>query len=278
MRVIKGLCDAWAIFFYFFRIMPHTSEKPLFIANWKMNLTAEETKRLLSDIMKDCQLSPSVETVVCPSFTSLPLASRMTEKSPLILGAQDVSWLEKGSLTGEVSPLMLKEYGVRYVLVGHSERRQFLMETDDMVNAKVRSCLAHDLVPVVCVGETFEQRQEGKKDHTVFSQVRAALRGIDLEGDGRIVIAYEPVWVIGSGQAVNTDEALRSAEVAVYAAREQFSRAVVDEKVDILYGGSVDSGNIKSFLKHPISGVLVGGASLQKSEFCEMIKTLSTSH
>lgn len=250
--------------------------KPLFIANWKMNLDREGTEELLDAIKRDCKFSPKVTTVVCPSFVNIPQVAGGLGKTPLRMGAQDVSWQESGSLTGEVSPLTLRDYGVEYVLVGHSERREHLGETDEMINGKIKACLSHDIIPVLCVGETFEERQEGKKDHVIRRQVEKALAGVKFDKHHSLCIAYEPVWVIGSGQAVDPKEAAHTAEVIKQEVFDQFHTLGKsgDELVTILYGGSVQADNVASFITGTIRGVLVGGASLTAATFCDLLERL----
>lgn len=251
--------------------------KPLFVANWKMNLDKKQTQSLVSEIKKQCRVNPQIETVVCPSYTNIPLTAEGLHRTDIKIGAQDVSWQESGSMTGEVSATMLKDFGVEYVIVGHSERRGCLEETNKMINSKLVTCFKNGLKPILCVGETFEERQSGRKDSVIAAQVREALTGIVLGRQHQITIAYEPVWVIGSGQAVDPDEARHIASVIraeifdIYHSHEKN----IEEYLRILYGGSVNSQNIKNFVSDEISGVLVGSASLQADEFCRMLDQLT---
>ena len=216
--------------------------------------------------------------VLCPSFTALAaLHGFLEEENPanFKIGSQDIFWEEKGSYTGEVSSKMLKEAGCHYAIVGHSERRTNLGETDVMVNKKVKACLENDLTPIICVGETLEERQKGIRDVRVARQTSEALRGVELFGNKKIIIAYEPVWVIGTGQAVEPEDAEHSHKMIRETLLELFPADVLEKHFRIIYGGSIDSGNIKDFTeKENIGGVLVGGASLKAGEFVKMIKEI----
>ncbi len=254
--------------------------KPIFIANWKMNLSIGETAALVEELHKSLKdvNSEKIELVLCPAFTALSIANETLKKlgaEQFKLGAQDVFWQEKGAFTGEISPVMLEETGCQYVIVGHSERRQNLGETDEMVNKKIKTVLKYNLTPILCVGETFEERQKGIRDVVVARQVGKALEGIELFGAKKIIIAYEPVWVIGTGQAVEPEDADHSHRIIREALLELFPVDVVEQHFDIIYGGSVDSKNIKSFLdQENIDGVLVGGASLKADEFKKMMQQI----
>lgn len=248
--------------------------KPLIIANWKMRLSVKDTlvlaKALVSSLNK---YTNQADIVLCPSYPVLPLVADILKGKNIALGAQDVFWKAKGAYTGEVSGDMLKDLGVSYVLVGHSERRQYLKETDQMIQHKVASALSEGLTPVLCVGETFTERQIGSKDVVVARQVERALQGIELNVKDRLVVAYEPVWVIGSGQAVSAAEAEHSALVIKQSLVNLLPSKVVLGQVRLIYGGSVDAGNISDFLPTKvISGVLVGSASLAVDSFTALVK------
>lgn len=252
--------------------------KKIFIANWKMNLTIAETLSLVESLNQPLRGAKGAEIVLCPPFTALAaLHGLLEEENPadFEIGSQDVFWEEKGSYTGEVSSKMLKEVGCSYAIVGHSERRTNLGETDVMVNKKVKVCLENNLTPIICVGETFEERKKGIRDVVIVRQTTEALRGVELFGNKKIIIAYEPVWVIGTGQAVLPGDAEHSHKMIRETLLELFPADVVDKHFKIIYGGSVDSGNIKDFTeKENIDGVLVGGASLKAGEFVKMIKEI----
>ncbi len=251
--------------------------KPLFIANWKMNLTVDQNKALVDNIFQLSCINKNVDVVVCPSYTNIPMVSNLVKNSSIVLGAQDVSWEEKGSMTGEVSPRMLQDFSVNYVIVGHSERRGKMGETDEMVNKKVKACLNNNLIPVICVGETGDERREGKTDQVIIRQISKALYNIDLRTVKSIVIAYEPIWVIGTGRAVNAQEAEHVTRVINGVIHDlcHIAGCNMEDFVTILYGGSVTSDNVRYFVKENIDGVLVGGASLEAQEFCNIIKALS---
>jgi triosephosphate isomerase len=255
-------------------------KKTIFVANWKMNLTVSEAVNLVVRLKEGLGEidSGKVEVVLCPSFTSLfSLHDLLQKDNPLNfrLGAQDVWREEKGAFTGEISPKMLEEVGCSYVIIGHSERRANLGETDEMVNQKVKAVSKHDLIPIICVGETFEERQKGLRDVIVSRQTGKALHGVELFGNKKIIIAYEPVWVIGTGQAVLPEDAGHSHRIIREALLEIFPVDVVEKHFKIIYGGSVDSKNIEDFIgQEMIDGVLVGGASLKVEEFVKMIKEI----
>jgi len=250
--------------------------KPIFIANWKMNLNLSEQKNLLAGIVKQ-NFSDKVDMVVCPSYTNIPITAKEIKNTSIALGAQDVSWVNKGSMTGEVSADMLKDFGVKYVVVGHSERRGKIGETNEMVNAKVKACLDNNLIPVICVGETAEQHQYNQTDDIIEQQVSTALAGIVLQPYQSIIIAYEPVWVIGTGHVVDAEIAEHEAQVIkniVYDCCSASDREV-DDLVTVLYGGSVNSENVADFISANIRGVLVGGASLEVDEFTGIATVLA---
>ena len=245
-----------------------------------MNLSISEAVNLVVRLKEGLGKidSGKVEIVLCPSFTSLfSLYDLLRKDNPanLRLGAQDVCREEKGAFTGEISPKMLEEVGCSYVIIGHSERRANLGETDEMVNQKTKAVLKHDLIPIICVGETFEERQKGLRDVIVARQTGKALEGVELFGNKKIIIAYEPVWVIGTGQAVLPDDADHSHRIIREALLEIFPVDIVEKHFQIIYGGSIDSKNIKDFIdEERIDGVLVGGASLKVEEFVKMIKEI----
>lgn len=248
----------------------------LVLANWKMNLSLTASIAVSRTLVRGRRrLGKHLELVLCPTFPALEPVAKLISGKGISLGAQNVFWKPAGPYTGEVSPAVLRELGVRYVIVGHSERRQYLKETDAMVRQKVGAVLAEGLVPVLCVGETFAERQVGQKDLVVARQVEAALNGVELTLSHELVVAYEPVWVIGSGQAVAPEEAFHTARVIRQSLLDSFPAAVVDNQVRIIYGGSVDPTNIASFINPGVlSGVLVGGASLEPKRFLELLQQL----
>ena len=250
--------------------------KPLFIANWKMNLNLSAQEHLVDGIIK--QVIPSdLDVIVCPSYTNIPYVSQKIKNINIALGAQDVSWVDKGSMTGEVSADMLVDFGVEYVIIGHSERREKMGETEKQVNEKVIACLKNNLIPIICVGETLEEKQAGQTDSKIERQVSTALKNIKLNKNQSIIIAYEPIWVIGTGKVVDASVAEHEAKVirsVVHDCLHDLGRET-DDLVTVLYGGSVASDNVNDFLSNIIRGVLVGGASLEVDEFGNIIKALS---
>lgn len=243
------------------------------IANWKMKLGLKESQALAAAIKKIP--ARTVEVVVCPSFLSLVTVGEALKRSGLKLGAQDCFWEARGAYTGAVSPETLREAGCQFVIVGHSERRQYCQETDEMVHRKVKAALGAGLIPIVCVGETFEQRQEGHQDYVLIQQTTRALEGITFTDDDQLIVAYEPVWVIGTGQAISPDQALSAHQVIRQTLFDLFPLSAVRENIRIVYGGSVDSDNVTDFvgLEHT-DGVLVGAASLQPTAFAEIVQRL----
>ena len=245
----------------------------LVIANWKMKLGLDES-RLLAQAVKKIPTG-STEVVICPSFPSLATVSAVLARSRFALGAQDCFWEPHGAYTGAVSPETLHEIGCRYVIVGHSERRQYLGETDEMVHRKVAAALSAGLVPIICVGETFEQRQTGHQDYALIQQTSRALEGIALTEDQQLIVAYEPVWVIGTGQAINPDQAQTAHQVIRQTLIDLFPLTLVTENIRIIYGGSVDSGNVADFVRlEHTAGVLVGNASLDAGAFAALIRSV----
>lgn len=248
------------------------SKIPLIIANWKMQLAPPDAPILARKIIKAAAKYQAAEVALCPAFTEIASVAEAVRGSRIALGAQDCFWEEKGAFTGEVSPLVLRAYGARYVLVGHSERREYLGETGDMVHKKVRTALAHELIPVICIGESFAERQEGQKEIVLIRQLHEALDGLAPNRLDKLVVAYEPIWVIGSGQAVAAVEAEHTHQVIKQALYDILPRAEVDEQIRIIYGGSVDPENTADFVRQPtVDGVLVGTASLEAVSFTAII-------
>ena len=251
-------------------------QKPFVVANWKMNHGVKHSVEAAADIVVGLKQIPFTGgVVVCPVDTALMAVHTIVEESPIALGAQDVSWEDTGSFTGEIAPWMLREVGVDYVIVGHSERRKYLNETDEMVNKKTKNALEEGITPIVCVGESFEQRQEGEQEHVVMRQVQKALDGISLGPAHSILFAYEPIWAIGTGQAIDAEEANHMHSVINQILIDHFPDQVVKENTTILYGGSADEKNTPGFLeKQHINGFLVGTASIKSQQFVEVIKAV----
>jgi triosephosphate isomerase len=246
---------------------------PFVAGNWKMNTTVDEAVDLVDAMVGDLEKVTDVEVVLCPPFLSLPtLAEEFDiDSAPFGLGAQNMHYDDKGAFTGEVSPLMLVDY-CDYVIVGHSERRQFFGETDEVVNLKVKAALRHKLVPIICVGETLAQYEAGQTDAVVAGQVRGVLSGLSAEQVYDTVIAYEPVWAIGTGRAATGGGANAVIGLIRKTAAELIGQASADE-LRILYGGSVSPKNIAEFMSEPeIDGALVGGASLKAQDFVAILR------
>jgi len=252
------------------------ARRPIIAANWKMHKTHLEAIR---DVQKLSYLLDSgdtdrVEVVVCPAFTALRAVQTLIDSDRLDfgLGAQDTHWEDEGAYTGEVSPVMLAALKVGYVIVGHSERRQLFGETDDVVNRKVRAVFAHAMTPILCVGETLDQRDAGATEDVVSGQIRADLRGVAEEHAANLVVAYEPVWAIGTGRNAEPADAGETIGLIRSTLADLYSKELADG-VRVQYGGSVKAGNIRDFMAHPeIDGALVGGASLDPEEFALIVK------
>lgn len=244
--------------------------KKFIIANWKMKLGFSDSLDLAKSVRK---IKSKVEVVVCPSFPSLIEVGNSLKGSQIKLGAQDCFWEAEGAYTGEVSAIQLRQAGCDYVILGHSERRKYLNETNEMIHQKIKLALSASLIPIVCVGETFEQRQNGATDYVLIEQTTKALEGIQLGVDKKVIIAYEPVWVIGTGQAISPNEAENAHQVIRQSLFDIFSPTLVKNNFWVIYGGSVDSNNVSDFVSlENTSGVLVGNASLKFNEFTAIIK------
>ncbi|CAJ1001207.1 triosephosphate isomerase [Brevibacillus aydinogluensis] len=212
-----------------------------------------------------------VEQVICAPFTALAALAEELKGTSIALGAQNVHFEEQGAFTGEVSPLMLKEIGVRYVIIGHSERRQYFNESDETVNKKVLAALKHGIKPIVCVGESLEQREAGETAAVVRSQTEAALAGVEANQLADVVIAYEPIWAIGTGKSSTAEDANETIAIIRGTIADRFGQAAA-QTVRIQYGGSVKPENIDSFMAQPdIDGALVGGASLTADSYLQLV-------
>lgn len=245
---------------------------PMVAGNWKMNKGLYETRDLIRELYPVLHDVEDVEVVVCPPFVGLGVARREVDESTIKLGAQNMHWADSGAFTGEISPLMLKEL-CEYVILGHSERRAMFGETDETVNKKTLAALAHGLKPIVCVGETLEENQSGITATVVGRQVRADLEGLTQEQAEQVVIAYEPVWAIGTGLAATPEGANAvHKDVIRPILRELFGEEIGDG-MRILYGGSVNPGNAAElFGQSDIDGGLIGGASLKAESFIALVK------
>ncbi len=248
---------------------------PLIAGNWKMNKTVDQTVPLLQALVRAHSGRKGVEVLVCPPFTALPAAAGILAGSSVKLGAQNLHWEEAGAYTGEISASMLKEL-CEYVIIGHSERRALFGETDQTVNSKVKSALGHQLKPIVCVGETLAENEAGQTAEVVSRQVRLGLAELDTAEVGDLVVAYEPVWAIGTGRAATPETASDVVEVVIRPALEYLFDRAASQAIRVLYGGSVKADNARTFFRAPgIDGGLVGGASLDAAQFTAIIEAAS---
>ncbi len=245
--------------------------KPFVAGNWKMFKTVAEARHLVSELIPGLQAIESVERVLCPPYTALLAVRALLEGTQIGLGAQNLYWEASGAFTGEISPVMLAEL-CQYVIIGHSERRAYFGETDETVQRKVGAALEHGLVPIVCVGETLEENEAGRTAEVVSRQVRNGLEGLDLS-DAGVVIAYEPVWAIGTGRAATPEGANAVVASIIRPALAELFGQNIARAVRVLYGGSVKASNAAEFFQQPeIDGALVGGASLKASEFIPIVQ------
>ena len=248
------------------------ARKVIIAGNWKMNKTASEAKALVEELKAKVKDITSVEIVVCPPFTALDAAVKAAAGSNVKVGAQNIHWAENGAFTGEISAQMLKETGVEYVIIGHSERRQYFGETDETVNKRLKAALAAGLKPMVCVGELLEDREGGNTEKVLFTQLEGGLSGISAEQMEQIVIAYEPVWAIGTGKTATPEMADQTHCYIRQQLGDMFSRDVA-EKIRIQYGGSMKADNAAALVAQPnIDGGLIGGASLKADSFADLIR------
>ncbi len=252
------------------------SRKNLIAGNWKKNANHLETIQMVQKLSYRLDIADyaRIDVVVCPPFTALRSAQTVIEadRLSLKLGAQNVDPHESGAFTGEISPHMLAKLNVQFVIVGHSERRQLFGETDDDVNAKLKAVLAANMTPILCVGETGDERDAGDAESRVTAQVSAGLDGVDPDSVGSLVIAYEPIWAIGTGKTATADDAGTMCGLVRSTVAESVSGSAA-EFVRVLYGGSVNPGNIASLMaKRDIDGGLVGGASLDPDTFASVIR------
>ncbi|TCS95722.1 triose-phosphate isomerase [Hazenella coriacea] len=244
---------------------------PVIAGNWKMHKSVAASKEFVSTL-KGMEWPKTVETVICAPFLALPELVKDTEGTQIRIGAQNVHWESQGAFTGEVSVGMLKASGIQYVIIGHSERRTYFAETDEMVNKKVKATLAGGLTPIVCVGEGLEERESGQTKEVVQHQVKAGLDTLSSEEMKQVIIAYEPIWAIGTGKASTAEDAEEVISFIRKTVADLFDQQVANE-VRIQYGGSVKPENIRTYLAQPnIDGALVGGASLDPQSFFQLLQ------
>ncbi len=246
--------------------------KKIIAGNWKMNKVTGDAVTLALSVKEALANCAEVEVILCPTHTSLKSVSDVVAGTQIKLGAQNMHWEQEGAFTGEISPLMIKDVGCQYVILGHSERRQYFQETDAIVNRKTKAALSAGLIPIVCVGETLEQREAGQTDEVVTTQVTKSLAGLDEGAFRRVVVAYEPVWAIGTGKTATPAQAQ-----AVHGLIRQVLAKVCNpgaaQAVRIQYGGSMKPANAKELLSQPdIDGGLIGGAALEAASFVDIVK------
>lgn len=248
------------------------ARKPLMAGNWKMFKTRAEAVESVRELRRRLDPVSEVDVVVCPPFTALPAVQEALAGSSIRLGAQNVHWEEEGAFTGEISPRMLLDCGCSYVILGHSERRYHFHESDEMIRLKIRKVLASPLVPILCVGETLKERQADRVEDIVLGQIEGALDGLTAETLSRIIVAYEPVWAIGTGETATPE----LAQEVHFMIRDWFQvvySSELSQNIRILYGGSVKPDNVADLMAQPdIDGTLVGGASLQAESFARIVK------
>lgn len=252
--------------------------KKIVIANWKMKLMLTETLNLAKEIkikFKKFDFNKG-DIVICPNFISMLDVKEVLRSGQIKIGAQNVFWEEKGAYTGEMSSSMIKEAGCDYVIIGHSERRKYLLENYEMIHQKFKAVLnAGNLIPIICLGEEAEERGTDRRDFVLVDQLYQALAGINLMGDQEVIIAYEPIWAIGSGTAIEPSEAEYAHKIIKLTLNDMFGARVVKENFRIIYGGSISSKNVKEFANlEGVDGLLVGGASLDAEEFYKISKVM----
>lgn len=246
--------------------------KPIIAGNWKMHKTVDEAVAMVKELAPMVADVKDVDIVVCPTFTSLYSVNQSVQNTNIAVGAQNIFWEEKGAFTGEIAPNMLKDMGCKYVLIGHSERRQYFGETDETVNKRTKAAIKHKLTPIVCVGETLAERESNQTEIVVKAQVVNGLEGLSADETANLVIAYEPVWAIGTGRTASADDA-NSVCAFIRTTIAQIKGQEAAAKVRIQYGGSVKPDNVKELMaKSDIDGALVGGASLEAKSFSQLVK------
>ena len=251
------------------------SRKVIIAGNWKMNKNASEGKALVEELKAmcgNCCCCCEADVVVCPPFTSIAAVVEAAKGTAIKVGAQNIHWEDNGAFTGEISGDMLKTAGVEYVIIGHSERRQYFGETDATVNARLKAALKYDLIPIVCIGELLDERENGKTEEVLTHQIRGGFDGISAEEMAKTIVAYEPVWAIGTGKTATPEVAQEThahirKEIAAMFGEE------VAEKVRIQYGGSMKASNARELVaQKDIDGGLIGGAALKADSFADLVK------
>ena len=244
--------------------------KAIIAGNWKMNKTVDEAVKMIEEL-KALVKDATCDVVVCPTFVCLDAVKKAVAGSNIKVAAQNMHFEESGAFTGEVAPGMLEAMGIDYVVLGHSERREYFNETDEALNKKVKAAFAHNITPILCCGETLEQRENGTTNAVVGAQIKADLEGLSKDLAEKVVIAYEPIWAIGTGKTATYEQANETIKAIRGIVAEMFGSEVAD-KVRIQYGGSVKPGTIKAQMEQSdIDGALVGGASLAAADFAAIV-------
>ena len=252
--------------------------KKIIVANWKMNLSLGEAQDLAFKIKNHSDKKLNVDIAICPPFVYIPQVTNILKGSKIQLGAQNMYFKEEGAYTGEISPRMLKDTGIQIVIIGHSERRSIFKETNEEINLKVKIALKFGFIPVLCVGEDLETREKGEAEKWVTSQFIAATKDLTSSDLEKLIVAYEPIWAIGTGKICSGNDAVKINKAIRSTIKEKTSEAL-SEKIRILYGGSIKSDNFSEHIKHnDIDGGLVGGASLKADEFIKIIDLASNVH
>lgn len=253
-------------------------KKPFIAGNWKMYKTASEAVTLVQTIKAAVHMVSNVSIVVCPPFTALGEVSKILKDTSIELGAQNMYSAPEGAFTGEISPTMLKDVGCRYVILGHSERRQYFKEDDILIHEKVRTALKYSLIPIVCIGETLAERETKRHFDVVKTQFDESIGRLEKEDISKVIIAYEPVWAIGTGKTATPDQAEQMHSYIRRLLNERYSQEV-GNRIYILYGGSVKPDNTKPLMEKPnVDGALVGGASLKAESFAQIIQDAQSIH
>lgn len=247
--------------------------KLIIAGNWKMNNLINEAKELVRNVIKEIEeiINNKIEIVICPPYTTLYSVNELLKKSKIKLGAQNLYPIEKGAYTGEISPLMLKDVGCQFVIIGHSERRNYFDETNEFINKKIKFALKYNLIPIFCIGEKLEEREKGQTYKVIEKQLIEGLKDLSIEQIENIIVAYEPVWAIGTGHTATSSQAEEVHLFIRNLLKQNYDRNL-SQNIRIQYGGSVTPTNIEELIKEKnIDGVLVGGASLKISSFVEII-------
>ncbi len=245
---------------------------PIIAGNWKMHKTVAEAVQLAQDVLNLVSGVENVDVVLCPTYTALAAVKNVVSGSNVGVGAQNMYFKEQGAFTGEISPLMVKEL-CQYVILGHSERREYFGETDEGVNKKIKVALAHGLTPIVCVGENLTQNEAGQTNAFVGGQVKAAFDGLSAEDAAKVIVAYEPIWAIGTGKTADPATANGIIAAGIRGSLTEMYDDGAAQKVRVQYGGSVKPNNVEAFMAQPdIDGALVGGASLKADSFLALVK------